>query len=161
MKNLLTHIGAWAPMPEQKAVARFLPQSGVVRKSLRVFRAELDARHYKIHSGIMVLRNKGLPIDALIPRGGLYLSLRIDIVGMMAKGKVIETSAQAADYLLQHAGIALLPFSVFGASDTLPWFRLSIGTCRMEDIPTVLQNLYAILKPFARSYEKKLQSAIS
>jgi aspartate aminotransferase len=153
MKNLLTHLGAWAPMPEQKAVARFLPSSISVSRYLRSFKSELNDRHYKIHSGIMTLRNQGIPIDALIPRGGLYLSLHIDIVGKMAKGKILETAPDVAGFLLQHAGIAVLPFSVFGASNTLPWFRLSVGTCRMEDIPVMLQNLRIVLKPFAKKQD--------
>ena len=42
MKAILTHLGAWAPMAEQKAVARFLLQKENIDAYLAHFKAEVE-----------------------------------------------------------------------------------------------------------------------
>ena len=54
---------------------------------------------------------------------------------------VIETVEEAFNYILNTSGIAMVPFYAFGASASLPWFRLSIGTTRNEDIAIIEDRL--------------------
>lgn len=67
MKAILTHIGAWAPMAEQKAVARYLMQEDKVDGFLKHFKSEVESRLRSIYDGIMKLKKEGLPVDAIAP----------------------------------------------------------------------------------------------
>jgi aspartate aminotransferase len=141
MKNLLTHIGAWAPMAEQKAVARFLVQQKDVANYLRKFKEEIQDRLETIYRGIMILKRDGYPVGAIKPQGGIYLSVQFDLLGKTEHEKELQDSGDIAKYLLEKSGFAILPFSVFGSSENLPWFRISVGTCRKVDIPVMLRKL--------------------
>jgi aspartate aminotransferase len=44
-------------------------------------------------------------------------------------------------YILQHAGLAVVPFYAFGANSNSPWYRLSVGTCKKEEIDEMLAML--------------------
>jgi aspartate aminotransferase len=43
----------------------------------------------------------------------------------------------------------MVPFYAFGADPTSPWYRMSIGTCKKEDIPQMLQELKEALEELA------------
>jgi aspartate aminotransferase len=60
MKAFLSHIGAWAPMAEQKATAKYLPQTELVREHFREFKQALETRLQKIYDGLVCLKNKGI-----------------------------------------------------------------------------------------------------
>jgi aspartate aminotransferase len=147
-KNILSHMGAWAPMAEQKAVTRILPQRRVLTTYLKTFKRELSYRLRMIHKGVRKLKNDGYPVDVIEPQGGIYLSLKIDLIGKKANDKTIETAHDVAAWLLEMSGIAILPFSAFGASPALPWFRMSVGTCQKADITPMLSQLKNALKDF-------------
>jgi aspartate aminotransferase len=151
MKNVLSHMGAWAPMAEQKAVARFLPQTKVIKGYFEIFKEQLAIRLNRLYQGIEEMRSAGYPVGAIQPCGGLYLSITIDLLGKTVNGKELETSEDVASYLLERSGIALLPFSVFGSASQLAWFRLSVGTCKEENIALVLQRFKEALKPLSIS----------
>jgi aspartate aminotransferase len=34
-----------------------------------------------------------------------------------------------------------VPFYAFGAEKTSPWYRLSVGTCKVEEIPAMIGQL--------------------
>jgi aspartate aminotransferase len=48
--------------------------------------------------------------------------------------------------LLNQAKLAVVPFYAFGAHKSSPWYRLSIGTCRKEEIPQMLDGLEQALQ---------------
>jgi aspartate aminotransferase len=50
-----------------------------------------------------------------------------------AEGKVLETVDDILQYVLDEAKMAIVPFYAFGASVNSPWFRLSVGTCSVQD----------------------------
>lgn len=147
MKAVLTHIGAWAPMAEQKAVARFLSNTNAVQDYLTTFKIAVAERLNRICTGILQLKREGFPIDAIAPEASIYLAIRIDLPG------------DVLSFLLNKAGLALLPFSVFGAEDNSPWYRLSVGTCRTEDIAPMLQRLKEALE-FENNTQKKFANKI-
>ncbi|OSZ82020.1 aminotransferase [Chitinophagaceae bacterium IBVUCB1] len=146
MKALLSHIGAWAPMAEQKATAQFLMQKDTVETYLSSFKKELEERLWAIYNGIMALKEKGYPVDAVSPQAAIYLTIKIDLKGMQAGDRQLQTQADVTEYLLSEAKLAIVPFYAFGADRTSPWYRLSIGTCKKEEISEMLGMLEAALQ---------------
>ena len=49
--------------------------------------------------------------------------------------------ADVTAFLLNEAKLALVPFYAFGAGKNSPWFRLSVGTVKTEDIPQIFDQL--------------------
>ncbi len=142
MKAIMTHTGSWAPMAEQKATAGYLLQRERIDNYLAGFRAALCARLQPIHAGFMALKNEGFDVDALAPEAGIYLTIKINLAGKKTRnGEVLKDQAEVTSYLLNEAGLAVVPFSAFGASKASPWYRLSVGTCKLEDIPEMFRKL--------------------
>jgi aspartate aminotransferase len=77
-----------------------------------------------------------------VPEAGIYLTVKVDLVGKQA----IKTQPEVTSFLLNEAGLAVVPFSAFGAPATSPWYRLSVGTCRLEDIPEMFGKLRSALQ---------------
>ena len=147
MKAILSHVGAWAPMAEQKAVAKFLYQKEAINSYLANFKGELEERLRRIYEGFMQLKNEGHKIDAVAPEAGIYLTIKFDLAGKKTvDGKVLQTQADVTSYLLQYASLAVVPFYAFGASQNSPWYRLSVGTCKKEEIGEMLAKLSGALK---------------
>jgi len=135
-------VGAWAPMAEQKAVARFLGQDKAIDNFLHHFKSELEIRLQTIYRGVSALREEGFPVEAIAPEGAIYLTVKIDLVGQkLANGKMLTAQSDVTDYLLNEARLALVPFYAFGAPATSPWYRLSVGACKKQEIPEMLEEL--------------------
>ena len=81
MKAILTHIGAWAPMAEQKAVAKYLTMDEQIDSFLSSFRSAVEIRLRSIYNELMRFRDEGLPVDAIAPEGAIYLTIKIDLAG--------------------------------------------------------------------------------
>jgi aspartate aminotransferase len=142
MKAIMTHIGSWAPMAEQKGVARFLLQKEEIDKYLLGFRAAVGERLHRIYDGFMLLKKDGFSVDAIAPQAAIYLTIKIDLAGKRtAGGKTIADQAAVTDYILNEAKLAVVPFSAFGAGKNSPWYRLSVGTCKLEDIDEMFGKL--------------------
>jgi aspartate aminotransferase len=142
MKALLTHIGAWSPMAEQKATAFFLQQHEAIDRYLDHFKKELEERLRLIYQGFLGLQKEGFNVDAIAPQASIYLTVKVDLAGKRsADGRILKDQGQVTTYLLDEARIALVPFSAFGAKKDSPWYRLSVGTCRKEQIEIMLDHL--------------------
>lgn len=147
MKAILTHIGAWAPMAEQKAVAYFLQNRNAISQYLSHFKAEIEERLRRIYNGLMLLKGEGLAVDAIAPEAAIYLTIKIDGAGKTdGSGKKLETQADVTAYILNTAGLAVVPFYAFGAEKTSPWYRLSVGTCKKEEIEEMTGKLREALQ---------------
>jgi aspartate aminotransferase len=147
MKAILSHVGAWAPMAEQKALTKFLAQKNAIDSYLAHFKAELEERLRRIYNGFIQLKEDGHNVDAVAPEAAIYLTIKIDLVGKKTKeGTILQTQNDVTSYLLQHASLAVVPFYAFGAAKTSPWYRLSVGTCKKEEIDEMLQKLGTALK---------------
>ena len=140
MKALLSHIGAWSPMAEQKATASFLKNPEAIRDYLGNFRREIEERLQFIYSGLQRLKEKGYPVDAVAPQAAIYLTVKLDLTGKSA-GKLIETQEDVTNYILSEAKLAVVPFYAFGADRNSPWYRLSVGTCKKEELSEMLHGL--------------------
>jgi len=147
MKAVLSHVGAWAPMAEQKALTKFLAQKEAIDSYLAHFKNELEERLRRIYDGFIKLKNEGHAVDAVAPQAAIYLTIKVDLVGKRTKeGKKLNSQSDVTSYLLQHASLAVVPFYAFGASKTSPWYRLSVGTCKKEEIDEMLQKLVIALQ---------------
>ena len=147
MKAMLTHIGAWSPMAEQKATAKFLLQKGKIDKYLQHFKKEIAERLHVIYDGFMELQKEGFRVDAIAPQAAIYLTIKIDLTGTKtAEGRLLENQTDVTSYILNEARLAVVPFSAFGATRNSPWYRLSVGTCHKEDIPEMFLQLKRAMK---------------
>lgn len=156
MTALLTHVGAWAPKPEQAAVAEFLADQTAVADHLHAFRAQLQSRLQAFHQGITDLKRAGFPIDAIAPQASIYLSLNLPIRPRLPKPDKTQpdfpppltpgNGGTVYQYLLHQANLAILPFALFGAKNHPDWFRLSVGTCTPQQIPEILAKLKSALQ---------------
>lgn len=147
MKAILTHVGAWAPMAEQKAVAKFLTQRDAIKKFLSYFKSEIEERLRRIYTGFVKLKSEGYSVDAIAPEAAIYLTIKIDLTGKkIGSGELLKDQSDVTAYLLNEASLAVVPFYAFGASRNSPWYRLSVGTCKKEDIDEMIHKLGEALK---------------
>jgi aspartate aminotransferase len=147
MKAILTHIGAWAPMAEQKAVAYYLGNREGIRKYLSHFKKEIEERLRRIYDGFMQLKNEGLPVDAIAPEAAIYLTIQADLTGRKTSGgKLLANQSDVTAYMLNEAGLAVVPFYAFGADRSSAWYRLSVGTCKKDEIGEMISKLREALK---------------
>lgn len=146
MKALLTHVGAWAPKPEQQAVAEFLDNTPAVNEFVNDFKGKIAHSLEVLHAGIQEMKSKNFAVDSIKPMGALYLTIKLDYVGKTTEdGKVLKDSTDLVFYLIEKAGVALVPFSAFGNSREMPWFRASVGACSAEDLQKMFPKLEAAL----------------
>lgn len=142
MKALLTHVGAWAPKPEQEATAKFYDNKTNVDNFVEDFKSKLENSLEVLHHGIQDLKEKGLKVESIQPMGALYLTIKLDYLGTKAEdGSSIENSSDLVFYLIKEGGVALVPFSAFGADSSEPWFRASVGGLSVEEIKIMLPKL--------------------
>lgn len=142
MKAINSHVGAWSPMAEQQATAKYLQNNTAIDAYFLQFKAAIEQRLQHIYKGIIQLKNEGFAVDAIAPQAAIYLTIQINLVGKQTKeGKVLETQASVTAYLLNKAALAIVPFSAFGASEKSTWYRLSVGTCKIEEMNEMLQKL--------------------
>lgn len=142
MRSINSHVGAWAPMAEQKAVAAYLRQTANIDKYFEHFKSEIDERLEKISAGFQQLKSEGFRVDSIAPQAAIYLTIQINYAGKKtAAGKILETQADVTSYILDEARLAVVPFYAFGASRDSSWYRLSVGTCKKEEIPEMLEAL--------------------
>jgi aspartate aminotransferase len=147
MKAILSHVGAWAPMAEQKAVAKFLYRKEAIDRYLQHFKAEVETRLRTIYNGFQQLKSEGFSIDAVAPQAAIYLTIKIDLTGKKTSdGKVLSNQSDVTAYILNEAKLAVVPFYAFGAERTSPWYRLSVGTCKKEEIGEMIDQLRSALK---------------
>jgi aspartate aminotransferase len=145
MNNLIGHVGAWAPRPEQAALAEFL-RGGTV---LGAFRADMNRRVRQrleaLCEGFRRLEREGYPVDCIDPQGAIYLALRLDLIGRKIGGVRVETNSALRRVLLDRAGLAVVPFQAFGLEEETGWFRLSVGAVSMEEIEGTPARLRRVL----------------
>lgn len=141
MADFLTHVGAWAPRPEQVATANLLGNDKAIDEFHGKMRGEVLSRLQSLHDGLKVLKGMGFPVDAAIPGGAIYLSARFQLHGKHADGATLRSDDDVRTYLLRSAGLAAVPFSAFGEAAGSGWFRLSVGAVSVQDIQGLLPRL--------------------
>jgi aspartate aminotransferase len=142
MKSILGHIGAWAPKAEQVATAAFLRQPGAVDGFVDQFKEKVKQSLDTLYQGLKAMKEEGLPVDAIVPMGAIYLTAQINVLGKTTpQGKQLATNQDITFYLIQEAKLAMVPFGAFGTSDTSTWFRMSVGGASLSSIQAALPRL--------------------
>ncbi|MBL7773664.1 MAG: aminotransferase class I/II-fold pyridoxal phosphate-dependent enzyme [Chitinophagaceae bacterium] len=142
MKGILSHIGAWSPMAEQVGTANYLQQLQQVHTDLKHTKENIDKRLQAVYNGFIQLKQQGLPVEIIAPAGAMYLTIRFALKGLTkSDGTRIETTQDISDYILQEASLAVVPFAAFGADRESDWYRLSVGTCKLDQIEPMLRTL--------------------
>jgi aspartate aminotransferase len=150
MNDIIGHVGAWAPRPEQVATAKFLGNDAAVDRFIDNMRTDVTARLDAVYSGMVAMRDDGLPVDCVRPQGAIYVSARFALHGMQTPdGTVLHTDDDVRQYLLRAAGFAVVPFNAFGAQGDHGWFRLSIGVVSVQQIEGIFPSLRRAIEALA------------
>jgi aspartate aminotransferase len=137
MADILGHVGAWAPRPEQVAMAALLDDDATVASYLRDQRARVRERLDRLAAGFAAMRGRGVAVEVVAPQGAIYLSVRFPIAG--------QSNEATRRMLLEKAGFAVVPFQAFGLRDDSGWFRISVGAVSLAEIDAALPRVEAAL----------------
>ncbi len=138
MKALIGHVGAWAPRPVQVAAAQWLQDPEGLAAWRTTLNDQVAARLNRLYEGISAMAERGLPVSAIAPQGGIYLSFNVDLVG-----KGFASNEEIRRFLLEEAGVAVVPFQAFDMPEETGWFRMSVGAVGLDDIDQALARLEA------------------
>lgn len=146
MKAIMSHVGAWAPKAEQIATAKFLNEDTAVDEFMKIYLPALHTRLQGFYDGLQDLKTKGYRVDAIAPQAAIYLTVKFDLCGMKTQdGGTLNSNRDVHNYLLNEAKVALVPFTAFGAPETSCWYRLSVGTVKVEEISAIVSALGSAL----------------
>lgn len=150
MSAVLGHVGAWAPRAEQVATAAWLDDAAAMRAFHASFIPAVEARLQRLHTGFQALKDRGLPVDSVPPMGAIYLTARLRLFGRRdAGGNELRTNDDVRRFVLEAAGIGIVPFQAFGAPEDSGWFRLSVGAVSEREVEEALPRLEAALASLA------------
>ncbi len=142
MSSILGHVGAWAPRAEQMATAELLNAKEEIIKYHATMKVGIQERLNVLHQGLIQLKNQNLPVHAMDPMGAIYLTAQFDFIGKKnPMGGQFETNEQVRQYLLNEAGLGIVPFQAFGHQGHTGWFRLSVGAVSSASIQTMFPRL--------------------
>lgn len=147
MKSILTHVGAWAPKAEQMATAKYLGNLDAYDAFVSEQNKNISKRLDGFYKGILSLKSKGYKVNAISPQAAIYLTVQFDLKGLKTShGKMLKNTQDVTKYLLDEAKLAIVPFYAFGSAETSNWYRLSVGTCKLEDVNQIISNIENALK---------------
>jgi len=147
MENVLTHVGTWAPRAEQLATARLLDDADAIATFRESLIAGVQERLQLLFSAIQQFKAAGHAVDATEPMGAIYLSARFNLRGRVSRnGNRLSSADDVRKWLLEEAGMAVVPFDAFGSTTDEGWFRLSVGAVSVADIEASLPRLRAGLE---------------
>lgn len=146
IRDVIAHIGAWAPKPVQMATAELLNDVEAVHEYHAQMKREAQQRLIALCEGFGQMRAAGLPVDSLDPEGAIYLSARLNLIGREFEGKRFGSSDDIRRFVLDQAGFAVVPFDAFGFHGESGWVRLSVGAVSLKDIDGGLRRLRSALE---------------
>jgi aspartate aminotransferase len=145
MRDLIGHVGAWAPRAEQVATAKFLQNESAVHAFRVQMNGAVRERLEALHAGFAAMSREGFPVACINPQGAIYLSLCLDVIGRSIDGTVLDGNETVRKVILEKAGLAVVPFQAFGLMEETGWFRLSVGAVSMDEIAEMFPRLRALL----------------
>ncbi len=146
MRDILGHVGAWAPRPEQVASAELLADAEGIRSYHAGMKVEVQKRLDALHRGFSALAARGLPVSAIPPQGAIYLTVRFNLRGLRPPGgPPLTGNEDIRRYLLDTARVGIVPFQAFGYREDDGWFRLSVGAVSLAAIDSALPRIESAL----------------
>jgi aspartate aminotransferase len=138
--EIFSHIGAWAPKPEQLAVAQYLKTYVGYQSFLTKKKQQFGDVFDKFTEFLSYLKLQNFSIDYLNPDGAIYISIYLQ------KSLEFDTTERFLDFIIDNYGIGLVPFEYFGSKENKGWFRLSIGTLDIQDIDDHFYNFESMIR---------------
>ena len=146
MADILGHVGAWAPKAEQMATAELLDSPDIIHAFQDHLKGAVQKRLNALHSGLGAMAADGFAVEAIAPQGAIYLTARFNLFGRTIHGMKLDTNEDIRRLLLEHAGLAIVPFQAFGLGEESGWFRLSVGAVSLAEIEAVFPRLRELLR---------------
>jgi len=144
MTEVLSHIGAWAPKPEQRALDVYIREDYEDYIShINYVTKEYEYISDKICGKLEELKKKGFNVDYQKPDGGIYVSVYLDYVHSFS------STEEYISFLINTCGLGIVPFEYFGSKSNKGWFRISIGN-------VAELNLDSIIKTIEKSVQKSV-----
>jgi aspartate aminotransferase len=151
IRDVLSHVGTWAPHAEQTAVAHFLENENALRAYREQMDAQLHARLEATYDGFAALEADGYPVRCIRPQGAIYVTVQIDLIGRTVEGVHLDSNEALRSWILEKTSVALVPFEAFAYPEGSGWFRLSVGAVSMDEIHGVFPAFRAALEGMKRA----------
>jgi aspartate aminotransferase len=135
MTEVFSHIGAWAPKPEQNAVAKYLNDYDEMVGFVKTKTKQYSDITNKICDKIEELKSKGFRIDCQRPEGGIYISI------YFGESILFPSMETYTKFLIDKCSIGVVPFEYFGSKENRGWFRMSIGGVDPNNVEDILKSL--------------------
>ena len=135
MTEILSHIGAWAPKPEQHGLDKYIRED-YEDYQFHITDVKLDYEFItiKICNKFEELKEKGYNVDCQRPEGGIYISVYLDYV------KSFPSTEEYISFLINNCGLGIVPFEYFGSKQK-GWFRISIGNISESNLDDVIKTI--------------------
>jgi aspartate aminotransferase len=129
------------------ATVDLLDDPEAIRNYHKTFLSGIASRLDLLHGGFQALKAEGLAVDSIPPMGAIYLTVRIFPFGQTTpEGQVLRTNEDVRRYVLNAAGVGIVPFQAFGVPGDEGWFRLSVGAASELEIQAALPRLAAAMR---------------
>ena len=114
MSDILGHVGAWAPRPEQVATAGVPERRRRAWKRFRrAFHEGIKLRLGSLHRGFRLLEKRGLPVRVMEPMGAIYLTVQFPAAGKKTPdGKVLADQRRRPQVPARARGVRRRPVPV-------------------------------------------------
>ena len=136
---LIGHMGAWPARPIQKAAAELYSKPDILESFFDELDQRIDERMSTLQEGLRTLSQYG--VSFVEPEGGIYLSTRFNLFELLG----VESNEEIRQWLLESAGVAIVPFQAFGLKEDTGWFRISVGAVSVSDIISAMNRLETAL----------------
>jgi aspartate aminotransferase len=146
LKDIIAHVGAWAPKPVQLATADLLNDTEAIHEYHTQMKSDVQSRLNALYEGFQSMRAEGLPVDCMAPEGAIYLSAQLDLIGRSVDDTHFSTNDDIRRFVLDCAGFGVVPFGAFGFKQQNGWFRISVGAVSCDDIKSGLPRLRTALQ---------------
>ena len=137
---LIGHMGAWPARPIQKAAANLYAQPDILEEYFTRLDGKISERMDILEQRLSELSEYG--VSYVKPEGGIYLTTRFDLFEPLG----LETNESIREWLLEYAGVAIVPFQAFGLDEDTGWFRISVGAVGVDDIIASMNRLESALR---------------
>jgi aspartate aminotransferase len=136
MTEVLSHIGAWAPKPEQRALDNYIRNDyGDYISHIKYVTNEYEFISDKICGKFEELKTKGFNVDYQKPDGGIYISVYLGYVHSF------PSTEDYISYLINTCGLGIVPFEYFGSKSNKGWFRISIGNVAELNLDSIIKTI--------------------
>ncbi len=139
---LIGHMGSWPARPIQQAAAATYSDPIKLESYFEDLDSRISDRMEILFKNLSNMRDSSLPVEFIPPQGGIYLSTRFNLFDALG----VNTNEEIRLWLLNEAGIAVIPFQSFGLEDESGWFRISIGAVSVEEVSEAMIRLENALR---------------